>query len=316
MPASKSFLITKNENNQFVPSDIPDTSSGTDYWFHTTRDDKFDTASDMGVTPGEYDALFSEITRPYFLAIDNNEFLLFLKAVNLNPNSDPEDMVSLRILCDGKRIITVMNRPIQAVREVRGLTESDSGNIQSACDILMHLIKNVIFKINKQVKKLIEKMEALEELEDKNSDISSEQIHDLRRTISRLSRFTSPQVDSLKKLSAAQLDWKNTSVQQELEDTVNQMSYLNEEIALLKERSEILNNELNSKINNKVNRNLYVISIISVIFLPLSFITGLLGINVGGIPGTDSDMGFSYVVIISIVICIFQIILLRIFRWF
>ncbi|MCW8891310.1 MAG: zinc transporter ZntB, partial [Sedimenticola sp.] len=49
------------------------------------------------------------------------------------------------------------------------------------------------------------------------------------------------------------------------------------------------------------NARMYILAIISAIFLPLSFITGLLGINVGGIPGAESSLGF-VTVIISIVV--------------
>ncbi len=37
---------------------------------------------------------------------------------------------------------------------------------------------------------------------------------------------------------------------------------------------------------------MYVLSVIAAIFLPLGFLTGLLGINVGGIPGADNPEAF------------------------
>lgn len=40
---------------------------------------------------------------------------------------------------------------------------------------------------------------------------------------------------------------------------------------------------------------MYVLSLVAAIFLPLGLLTGLLGINVGGIPGTESPWAFTVV---------------------
>ena len=42
----------------------------------------------------------------------------------------------------------------------------------------------------------------------------------------------------------------------------------------------------------QLNRRMYVLSIVAAVFLPLGFLTGLLGINVAGIPGSESPWGF------------------------
>ena len=44
--------------------------------------------------------------------------------------------------------------------------------------------------------------------------------------------------------------------------------------------------------SEQLNQRTYVLSVVAAIFLPLGFLTGLLGINVGGIPGADSPLGF------------------------
>ena len=50
--------------------------------------------------------------------------------------------------------------------------------------------------------------------------------------------------------------------------------------------------ELLARSQERLNRNTYILSIVAAVFLPLGFLTGLLGINVGGIPGTDSPSAF------------------------
>ena len=74
-------------------------------------------------------------------------------------------------------------------------------------------------------------------------------------------------------------------------------------------------NELTNELSEKLNKNLYVLSLIAALFLPLGFITGLLGINVGGMPGVDDDMAFWIVCAISAAVLGAEYYLFRILRW-
>jgi zinc transporter len=57
---------------------------------------------------------------------------------------------------------------------------------------------------------------------------------------------------------------------------------------------------------------MYVLSVVAAIFLPLTFVTGLLGMNVGGLPGLESPRGFLGSVVIMIAAAVA---LLFFFRW-
>ena len=310
-----SFRLEKHAPDSPFKQQAKNYSKSGQYWMHLMRTEDQELIDTLNIADNEKEALMAEVTRPSFWQVTDREFILFLRAVNLNPNSEPEDMVSLRILCDGERLISVMNRPVQAAREIKILIENQYAH-WSIVDVFLELIRNVLTKIEKHVKHLMEKVDQLEELEDQDSEIPFHEVHNLRRAVSRLSRFTVPQLESIKKLSASECNWLKENHRQEIREFLNKMNYLNEEIMLIRERSEILNNELSNNISNRANKNLYLISIISVIFLPLSFITGLLGINVGGMPGASSEDGFLIVSIIIVVMGIVQGILMKMFRWF
>ncbi len=49
-----------------------------------------------------------------------------------------------------------------------------------------------------------------------------------------------------------------------------------------------------------MNRQMLLLSVVSAIFLPLGFITGLLGINVGGMPGAASPLAFWIVAVLLV----------------
>ena len=61
-----------------------------------------------------------------------------------------------------------------------------------------------------------------------------------------------------------------------------------------------------------MNQRLFVLSILSAVFLPISFVTGLFGVNLGGIPGAGSPAAFG-ILIVSLVAA--TGIMLAVFRW-
>ena len=64
-----------------------------------------------------------------------------------------------------------------------------------------------------------------------------------------------------------------------------------------------------------MNRIMYRFTVITGMFLPLTFLTGLLGINVGGIPGSESPIGFFIACGLMILLALGQLLLFRRWRW-
>ena len=56
-------------------------------------------------------------------------------------------------------------------------------------------------------------------------------------------------------------------------------------------------------------------TIVATVFLPLGFVTGLLGVNVGGIPGTDSAWAFTILCLIVGGLTALEVWLLRRVGW-
>jgi zinc transporter len=90
---------------------------------------------------------------------------------------------------------------------------------------------------------------------------------------------------------------------------------LEEDLDAARERAQIVQEELAARISEQINRNMYVLSIVAAVFLPLRLITGYLGINVGGIPGTDGRWSFALVGIGLGLIALLEVWLLRRLRW-
>lgn len=89
-----------------------------------------------------------------------------------------------------------------------------------------------------------------------------------------------------------------------------------EDLDAIRERSQIVKDELANILSDKLNHNLYVLSVVAAIFLPLGFLTGLLGINIGGIPGVDDPNAFAIFCGLSAVLVAGQVWLFKKLRWF
>jgi zinc transporter len=89
-----------------------------------------------------------------------------------------------------------------------------------------------------------------------------------------------------------------------------------EDLDAIRERAQIVKDELANIIADRLNKNLYELSVIAAVFLPLGFLTGLLGINVGGIPGVDNPYAFFIFSGILILLVIIQILLFKKLKWF
>jgi zinc transporter len=70
------------------------------------------------------------------------------------------------------------------------------------------------------------------------------------------------------------------------------LDWLDTEILELRDRSRLLQEEIMLKDTEQTNRSLHVLAIVTTVFLPATLVTGLLGMNVGGMPLTEHRSGF------------------------
>ncbi|MBT5413906.1 MAG: hypothetical protein HOH66_07100 [Rhodospirillaceae bacterium] len=77
-----------------------------------------------------------------------------------------------------------------------------------------------------------------------------------------------------------------------------------EDLDAVRERATVVQDELNNRIPDQMNKTMCVLTVVAAILLPLSLLTGLLEINVGGMPGVDSPLAFSLVALVAVEIVV------------
>ncbi|HSX71364.1 zinc transporter ZntB [Pseudomonas subflava] len=264
-----------------------------------------------GLSEFSCDLLLEENTRPRLLTLPEHALLLFLRGVNLNPGAAPEDMISLRIFADARRVISLRLRPLRATEELIALLEKGQGPRDSA-ELVQQLAHYMTDRVDGLLEKLSEQVEGQEERLDGDARFMPDHglVLQVRRRAAGLRRFLSPQRDIF-----AQLTRNGFGDADQWNELNNRLTRHLEELEMVRERVGLVLESEHRRMSEKMNRAMYLLGVTTVFFLPMSFLTGLLGINVGGIPGADSNYGFFLICAILASVGALQWWVFRRLRW-
>ncbi len=288
------------------------------YWIHLFLDEPHTREwleKHSGFDEHIIDALMQQETRPRVTETGQGA-LIILRGVNLNEGEEPEDMVSIRLHADKNRIISLRKRRLCAVHDVRealhrGVGPNNTGEFVSMLsDYLCNHIDPVVTQLNEEMDNAEERIITQPDAE------LREAITEVRKQAIIFHRYMSPQRDTLARLRLTDQHWLSTNDRRLLVESFDRMSRHVEDLAAMRERAQIVHDELSFALSSRLNRNTFLLSIVSAIFLPLTFLTGLLGINVEGIPGADTANAF-WIVSGLLAVCGFaQALFLKRLRWF
>jgi zinc transporter len=239
-----------------------------------------------------------------------------LRGINLNKTDSPEDMISIRIWMDSKKILTSSNRESQSIINVQKLIKN-SNEPKKTDELLILLIEQLGIITDDFVDTL---EEILDREEDSIAGSSFESFNPkmskIRRQIATIRRYLAPQKEALDKLFRSKVTFVNAKFYDNIYIQIDKFTYILENLDLMRERALVLQEQFNAYISQQQNSRLYLLAIISAIFLPLTFLSGLLGMNVGGMPGVDSPDAFWLVVLFCLIVLVILLIAFKKNKWF
>jgi len=249
------------------------------------------------------EALLAEETRPRSVP-SNGGLLLILRGVNCNPGADPEDMVSIRMWFDEHRIITMRHRHVMAIEDMHNAIESGKGPASSG-DFLVMVSERLADRMGDVIADIDDSVDELEDtvLTGESYELRPKLANLRRQTIS-LRRYIAPQRDVLARLQNERIPWLTDIDRVHIREIAERTARFVEDIDSARDRAAITHEELTSRLSEQINKAMYILSIVAAIFLPLGFLTGLLGINVGGIPGGENQWAFAIVSLFLLVIAL------------
>jgi len=259
--------------------------------------------------------LLAEETRPRTVATSKG-LLIVLRGVNMNPGEDPEDMVAVRLWIEHDRIISTRRRRLLSVADIRQALDEGTGPTSSGA-FLTALTSRLADRIGDFVDSIEESLENAEDrVVSHDPAVSRQTIAMLRRQIASVRRFLAPQREALDRLNRQSGGWIVEDELQNLLDQADRITRYVEDLDLVRERAIVLQEEYLALMAQEQNSRMYVLSVVAAIFLPLTFITGLLGMNVGGLPGLENPMGFWASIVIMVVAAVGLAAFFRWKRWF
>jgi zinc transporter len=137
----------------------------------------------------------------------------------------------------------------------------------------------------------------------------------LRQQIASVRRFLAPQRDALDRLYRQPGDWLTEVDIRNLRDEADRITRYLEDLDLAREQTMVVREEFLGQLAQEQNSRMYVLSVVAAIFLPLTFVTGLLGMNVGGLPGLESPRGFIGSLIVMVLATVGLLTFFRAKKW-
>lgn len=256
------------------------------------------------------DALIAEETRPRIIDFEKG-FLIILRGINLNQNAEPEDMVSIRMWIDHERVISIQRRDMKAVYDICQHIELGKA-IKNSGEFLYNLVYQILANTAPFLYGMNEKIDILEEKIMTSHDIKlREEVLQIRSQSAVFKRYLAPQKEVIAKLRLSNHAWIEDWAKRHFQENLDQATRMIEEVEEAINRSQILHDELGNALSEKLNTSMYKLSLITVIFMPLTFVTGLFGMNVGGIPGSDSPVAFYICSLVMLSVIILHIIFFK-----
>lgn len=283
------------------------------HWLHLDRAKPATEAwlrQSSGLDPLAVAALLEAETRPRCVPFGEG-LLVTLRGVNLNPGADPEDMIAIRLWIDAGRLISVRARRLMAVQDLR--ERMDRGDVPTSPGaLLVSIAGSMIDRMAPVLEDLDDSVDALEEsvLDSPSHELRARLSH-LRRQAIGLRRFLAPQREVLSRLQVEPTQLFSELERGRLRETTDRLTRYVEELDAARERASVTQEELTGRISDQMNRIMYILSIVTGIFLPLGLLTGLLGINVGGMPGVENDQAFVIVCAILVALFVAAVIIFR-----
>ena len=205
---------------------------------------------------------------------------------------DPESVSTVNLCMTPRLLVTARLRPVRSVDRLRGAVRAGQ-DFRSPADLLAHLLRHqadVLVDIVRTSSTQIDQIE--DKLLANRITASRHELGALRRTHVRLQRLLAPEPAALFRLLSRSPGWIDADDLQELRLAAEEFAAAIADSGALVERVKLLQEELSALVGEQTSRTLFVLTVVTVLALPVNLVAGLFGMNVGGIPFANHPHGF------------------------
>ncbi|SHG63778.1 transporter [Massilia sp. CF038] len=209
---------------------------------------------------------------------------------------EASDTSTLWLTLAPQMVISARRTPLRSIERLHQAVQRGA-TIHSPVQLLEHLLRDQADVLVKIVRDSIARVDGIEDsllagrLRHKREDLGT-----MRRVLVRLQRLLAPEPAALFRLLQRPPRWIGEHDIEELRQATEEFAVVLSDMSALQERIKLLQEEIAARVNEANGRSLFVLTIVTVLALPINMIAGLLGMNVGGLPLAAHPHGFWIVV--------------------
>jgi zinc transporter len=285
------FLSTDALAGEFVWLHFNLAHSATEKWLK----------NNLNLSDVYFDTL-REPSRSTRVELDDGTLIAVVNDVHYDFGFEPSDISTLWISVSEKLLVSTRIHPLRSIDRLRDAVNRGT-QIRSSVALLIHLMRDQGDVLAHIVRETTSRVDTIEDkllagrLEKKRASLGNS-----RRLLVRLSRLLAPEPAALFRLLKKPPAWIDEEDIEELHQSSEEFNVALSDMAALQERIKLLQEEIAGRVAETNNRTLFVLTVFTVMALPVNMIAGLMGMNVGGIPLAENSEGFW--IVVSIVISI------------
>ena len=237
------------------------------------------------------EALSGESSRPR-VSRQGEGTMITLRSINFNANSRPDQLVTIRVYITDKLIISTRHRKVYSIDQVVNDLQSGAGPTNSG-NWLVEISDALTDHTSEFIEDLHDKIIDLEDALLEQQVPKRGQLALIRKQLIVLRRYMAPLRDVFARLASDRLPWMSDDDRRRMQDIADRLGRGLDDLDGSIARTAILSDEITTVMADAMNRRTYTMSLLAMVFLPTTFLTGLFGVNFGGIPGGGNPFGFA-----------------------
>jgi zinc transporter len=219
------------------------------------------------------------------------------------------DTLDINFLVEDNRVITVHWGEIEVFTKFNSMLKNDKepttcwGVVASVVSMLSDEMEDRTSKIGLEIDNLED------QILESNVELPMDELASRRRRLMRMRRYKKPLANLINNISNDMTLSIDKIVRNQMSEASEQIRRHADTIESYMERAMLMQDQIQNQLYDRMNRATYRLGVVATVFLPLGFITGLLGINVAGIPGDHNHYAFWLVCLLLVIVAIVSTIL-------
>jgi zinc transporter len=232
---------------------------------------------------------------------DGDALVAVVNDVMFDFDFDAGDLSTLWICLDRGLVVTGRHQRLRSIDTLR--TRIKRGEtLQTPLQLLDFLLREQCEVLTDIVRQVTQRADEIEDrLLAGRPSVQRAALGSMRRLLVRLQRLMAPEPASLFRLLQHPPTWVNEDELQSLREVNEEFLVVLSDMASLQERIKLLQEEVAAAVSEATGRSLFMLTVMTVLALPINILAGLFGMNVGGVPLAQHPHGFWIIAVLILV---------------